>query len=679
MDAGPVDAGSIDAGNVVDAGPVDAGCGLPLSTTDHQTRVQWIEQSLITSISSFERSWIDGGQLQCPAPSGGGTVHDFGDYALSKVVLGDAGLAAPGLDTSAVSCLFTFQDEQPDSGTYGVFRFHFGDPYKPSDNPTEFALLPVAALAATQPTWASNLNAYTSQLMAGLSAIEAHPVCPAYTNICLMQTAEMLALGGVLANNTDLTVRQFGLDRINSGRQRLSNWLAFTADAGITEFDTPTYTEVDLEVLGLAYLAAPDAATRAQVVTGLDDFWSDISANTFAPRGSLSGPNSRSYDFFTAQGGISLSMYLAGIRTDQPSQGADLSKGLLLLDWADGGYAPQANPLCMSTWPIREVRSTYGLDAGVTHRQRYVYITPDYTLGSASADYGTSLSSDQDQLIQGQLPSTWSAQVMSILPDYLDAPGQPEQAGDFTKVTHLQMSPASVQQGGALLVLLRIPAQNPRYTNTDDGGVLPLVNLATNVIIPVPNPADAGEIWLDAHQVGAQSDVVLGPTPTMVIRLSHGALAASVLEASGRECVVDGGGIVEDTTPSLEFKPLPNEGHGYGPGARLAIYHDMTPPQAVHALDGCFARVALFMVGSACDGGTCAADFASAVGAANASSTHQFDGGDWSVTVQAPGGPTLYVHRRVGTSEQIFAREVNGQEVQYPPLEVNGVSIPLAP
>src|SRR5207244_1457700 len=106
--------------------------------------------------------------------------------------------------------------------------------------------------------------------------------------------------------------------------------------------------------------------------------------------------------------------------------------------------------------------------------------------------YGASLSSDQDQMLRAELASSSRTPAIAVIPDYLDAPGSVVKTGNFDKVTHLQMSPAAVQKDGAVLALLRVPAKDPGYSAAD-GGRLPLVNLASNVILP----AQADEVLLD--------------------------------------------------------------------------------------------------------------------------------------------------------------------------------------
>jgi hypothetical protein len=53
--------------------------------------------------------------------------------------------------------------------------------------------------------------------------------------------------------------------------------------------------------------------------------------------------------------------------------------------------------------------------------------------------------------------------------------------------------------------------------------------------------------------------------------------------------------------------------------------------------------------------------------------------GDWDVDVTMPQGSELRVHRTVGTSPAVLAREVDGHAVAFPALAVNGAAIVLGP
>jgi hypothetical protein len=665
-----------------DGGPAPpSACGLPVDGAERAARQAWLADSLDRAIAALETRFAPQGVLSCPPNDGSvaGTVHDLGDYALAKQVLAaPGGASVQSLADAAVRCLFSFQQYVAgDTGpNQGVFSFHFGDPPRLADNSNEFALLPLGTLLPRYPVDAGLAAEIAPRIVAALDAIERHAVCSGYTNICLMQTAVMLSLGQWLAGSADPQVSAYGRARVASGQARLTAWLQFTRGAGITEFASPTYDEVDLEVLLAGRRAAPDEATRAALTGALDYVWASLAANFFPGRGSLSGPLARNYDFVTGMGGISLSYYLEGLRRDLPTQQADLAKGILLLDArAPGGYRPPPRSLCLAGLPVREVLSTYGADGGAGGRQRHHYLTPDFAIGSTSSDYGTSLGSDQDQMLRAELGASSRVPVVALIPDYLDHPGTTVAAGDFDKATHLLMSPASVQKGGAVLALMRIPAKDPKYT-ASGGGTLPLVNLASNVILP----AQADEMRLDGAQVSIASDVLTSARPVLTVRIGGGAVATAVLAASGLECARADGTIAETGAAEVHLKPLAAASSARDASARLAIYHDLALPTDTSTLAPCFARLALLVVGAPCPGAGCAASLEAEISQAARTAVQSWDPstGDWDVRAALADGTVLHVHRVVGGShEQVLAREVNGQAVAFPPLAVNGQLIDL--
>jgi len=455
----------------------------------------------------------------------------------------------------------------------------------------------------------------------------------------------------------------------------LDGWLAATKQKGVTEFDSPTYSEVDIETLLVARRAAPDDATRAKITQALDYLWSDFSASFFAGRGSLAGPLARTYDFLYGQGGLTVSLYLQGLRTQLPSQSADPSKAILWTNENDAaGYRPAKNALCLSSLPEREVLSTYGAGPGAEGKQRTTFITPDFTIGTTSSDYGASASSDQDAMVRAELASSPTTPAISVIPDYLDAPATTVQVGNFSKVSHLLMSPASAQKAGVALTLLRVPARDPKYKKPD-GTPLAVQSLTTNVVFPLRGGQEL--IVDDVVGLDPQKDTTLaGARPTMTIRIGTGVVAVSVIDAGGRECVAADGTITQATTPQAHVKPLAAATAAHDGSARIALVHDASPPLDTSTLDACFARVALLIAGSHCDHRTCAAELAASVRAANAAATRTFDTatGDWDVSVRLGMGPVLHVHRVVGAaaSEKVIAREVDGKAIAFPPLSVNG-------
>jgi hypothetical protein len=228
-----------------------------------------------------------------------------------------------------------------------------------------------------------------------------------------------------------------------------------------------------------------------------------------------------------------------------------------------------------------------------------------------------------------------------------------------------------------MLTLLRVPAADPVYTATD-GGVASLVNLSTNVMFP----ANADELLLDGTPANLTADTTLTDFPTITARVGTGAVAVSVVEAYGVECPGAGGEMVQQVLPQLHFKPYQPPGSPTPPSVmRLAIYHSTSVPADMSTLAKCFARVALLWVADHCEGTGCAAALSAAVSGAASASTSTWDGSTqtWWVQVtaatSADAGPTLLAGRAVSPAS--LTRQVNGQDMTFAPLSVNGTRVVL--
>jgi hypothetical protein len=259
--------------------------------------------------------------------------------------------------------------------------------------------------------------------------------------------------------------------------------------------------------------------------------------------------------------------------------------------------------------------------------------------------------------------------MLSVLPDWLDSPITAIAVGNFVKTTHLQLDPAVVQKKGALLLLARVPATDPAYSGS------PLVNLTTNLMAP----AMVDAILVDGVAIDPTKTGTASARPVLVAQNKAGVMAMAVIDASGLDCVTQSGSITETGAAHTDIVPLnvPYE----DPAVRLAIRHLDAPPSDTGALAQCFARVALLMVGRHCDDAGCGAalsrDVAAAVKAAI--STYDRTTGSWSVTVQAPSGPTFHIVRGTATIGDVTTLEIDGSAPVFVPLALNGKAIALLP
>ncbi len=197
----------------------------------------------------------------------------------------------------------SMQDLDPASREFGNFRWRLGDAAVTDPNAVEFAvqltsLLRLAYADALTPAARDSLDAIHRD---ALVAIQRHVVKPGYTNIYLMKTWNLLALG------------QLGdAEAARAGEQAWRDWLDHTARHGITEYSSPTYYGTDLDSLGLIARHAGDPRIRREAEAALAFVWTGIAANWFSPAERLAGPHSRDYEYLFGRGYLDEHLHAAG-------------------------------------------------------------------------------------------------------------------------------------------------------------------------------------------------------------------------------------------------------------------------------------------------------------------------------------------------------------------------------
>jgi len=180
---------------------------------------------------------------------------------------------------------------------------------------------------------------------------------------------------------------------------------------------------VQITALYPAFIYAARPGARAEFGAALDLIWADTSANTFAPRGTLSGPHSRDYDTLLGHGMLFIEMYiwsLPGVtkmleceiddpHCEGPVSGSNFSAPggvaagtgepmtVVAISWFNmlhpAGYRPPPQLRALaSTPPIRVVQSRF-LAQNVTANgqekrfaETYNFVTPSFAIGAASQE-----------------------------------------------------------------------------------------------------------------------------------------------------------------------------------------------------------------------------------------------------------------------------------------------------
>ncbi|GAA5164114.1 hypothetical protein [Viridibacterium curvum] len=209
---------------------------------------------------------------------------DLADYVLDAVAIGHR----PERTLRVLQGLSSMIDRDATSRTYGNMHWYYGDTKLVDRNGIEFAMrrLVIAPLVFGDRLDAAQKAALTEVLSLARTGLTRHAVAISYTNIYLMKSWNLIALGEATGDE--------GLAQ--QGRTMLRDWLRHTAKTGINEFLSPGYYEVDLDNLALIANLSRDAATRKMAQDGLNYLWHDIALHWFGPGQRLGGVHSRDYD-----------------------------------------------------------------------------------------------------------------------------------------------------------------------------------------------------------------------------------------------------------------------------------------------------------------------------------------------------------------------------------------------
>jgi hypothetical protein len=228
-------------------------------------------------------------------------------------------------------------------------------------------------------------------------------VGPSYTNIYLLKASALLLLGEAIG---DSTLEGQGIAAFNA-------FDAYTKTAGISEYDSPDYTAVQMMALLSTHANTTNPNAKALAGKLLDYFWYDIAGNYFATQSSLSGPHSRTYDVLLATG--VQPFYFAEGLGGNASQAGTADPGAYGAPYLEDDYLPPACALSLSQTPTRTVSSIFGPGTQAVRfnhpgMDRTNYVTPDFAIGSTGAFAGTG----QERLIGAELATTKNLTVVGV-------------------------------------------------------------------------------------------------------------------------------------------------------------------------------------------------------------------------------------------------------------------------
>ena len=429
------------------------------------------------------------------------------------------------------------QDRNPDSRTFGNFRWSWRDGFVMDLNAVDFCMQTGSLIARDHldkmsPAQREKFLAVLDRAIAGCLA---HRVRDSYTNIAIMNAANLILLGEARERR----------DVFEEGVKRLDAFTLNVALFGVHEYSSPTYTAVDIVNLHRLHAYVRDSAVRDRAERLLKLFYTDICASAHAPAGRLAGTHSRDYDYLYGMGGVATLLRAVGVAAPLPGPPERLPPELVLSDWR-----PPASITSLASLAPRTITSFWGED---DDSYRTLWVGHNIALGVSGANYWNM---DIPLAVDFASP-TRKARGYFIADARRDPYGMkkiPEGNGPHQKTLHLRPFWCGVQRGrDALGLAVYRPGDVPTDTPT----------LESHFVFP----SDVDEIYADDTSLapvrGHPFAHPLPPGGCVFVRHGGGAFAACVAWArdiaGGRAPVA----VVWDDTPDVNALRLTVAHHDF--------------------------------------------------------------------------------------------------------------------
>jgi hypothetical protein len=265
------------------------------------------------------------------------------------------------------------QDRDAGSPGYGNFKWFWRDSGVTDTNSVEFCMHDALRIWLVHRDWLpkpANKLLLEALRYGGEGALR-HRVATSYTNIALLNAANLVGLGEALGRP------QWS----DEGYRRFDAFYLYTWQFGIHEYCSPTYYVPDLSGLLFIESKAKRESARQQARALLRLFWTDITLNWFGPSQKLGGSQSRSYNYLYGLGGIDSQMWLAGWLL------GPLPETSHILTTIPAKWSPPDELFIPSHLrQTRLIRQRWGVKSSET---RTHFIHPDVSLGTSGAAYGS--------------------------------------------------------------------------------------------------------------------------------------------------------------------------------------------------------------------------------------------------------------------------------------------------
>jgi len=264
------------------------------------------------------------------------------------------------------------QDRNPESRTFGNFRWYWNSTGVTDANAAEFAVARMLSI------WLDTPEPLTEEARSILIALLEHAVHPCvnrrirpdYTNIAFYNATHLILLGQVL-DRPEVT---------EEGKRRLLNIVAHIWNHGVFEYNSPAYYFINVDSLQLAYRHVNDEQTKQSIHALLEYFWTDMSLHWYTPGLRLAGAQSRMYNYLY---GTNVHMFrLFAFAGMAPYDHDARYHAVLLSFWSE--YQPPSEIVALNDQYPRWVTRNWGQDPG---QWAALYMFEDIALGTAGAKY----------------------------------------------------------------------------------------------------------------------------------------------------------------------------------------------------------------------------------------------------------------------------------------------------
>jgi len=384
-------------------------------------------------------------------------ARDLARYALEATAAGES----PAKVAQALTTLRSQQELRKENPNFGNFRWYRGQPEVKDKNAVQFVCqnLLVLGLAHGDKLDAANAASLKTLLTDAAQGSLQQRVRPDYTNIFLMKACNLVLLGQYLGDEK-LTAQ---------GRANLQEFLTYTRTNGITEYNSTTYTGIDMDCAIQLVKLARDPKDQETGRTLLRLFWTEVAVNWFEPCQRLGGAHSRDYNYLQGIGATDNQLAANGwIPPMKPEAlGAEAASRTWLApkEWTEG----------LRAFLPREIIQRWGAGPGMTATH---WVTKDFSIGTG----GTSKAYD-DKAFAVQFPgdrrSTMVYFTMESRNDPYGVNKEPDSNG-HNKALHLRPALVTVQNQGRVLLLAADDTEKPKHLRP----VPELKGLWSHVVFP---------------------------------------------------------------------------------------------------------------------------------------------------------------------------------------------------